>query len=81
MGLVGGLSLSCLMLNVCLPPSSSCVSCMEGGWDNTVQVWDIRVGYAVRSIYGPHICGDALDMDGNTIVTGSAHAIYTYPHL
>lgn len=42
-----------------------------GGWDNTVQVWDVRVGYAVRSIYGPHICGDSLDLDGNTIVTGT----------
>jgi hypothetical protein len=36
-----------------------------------VQVWDVRVGYAVRSIYGPHICGDSLDLDGNTIVTGT----------
>jgi COMPASS component SWD3 len=44
---------------------------VSGGWDNTVQIWDIRVGAAVRSIYGPHICGDALDVVGNTIVTGS----------
>lgn len=44
---------------------------VTGGWDNTVQIWDIRQGAAVRSIYGPHICGDALDVVGNTIVTGS----------
>ena len=44
---------------------------VSGGWDNTVQIWDIRVGHAVRSIYGPHICGDALDVVNNEIVTGS----------
>ncbi len=44
---------------------------VSGGWDNTVQIWDMRLGYAVRSIYGPHICGDALDVVGNRIITGS----------
>jgi WD40 repeat protein len=44
---------------------------ISGGWDNTVQIWDIRVGDAVRSIYGPHICGESLDMVGNEVLTGS----------
>lgn len=44
---------------------------VSGGWDNTVQIWDVRVGAAVRSFYGPHICGDALDMVNGEIVTGS----------
>lgn len=44
---------------------------ISGGWDNTVQFWDCRVGAAVRSIYGPHICGDSLDIVGGRIVTGS----------
>lgn len=44
------------------------------GWDNTVQIWDIREGNAVRSIYGPHICGDALDIVGDEILTGSWRA-------
>ena len=44
---------------------------ISGGWDNTVQIWDIREGCAVRSIFGPHICGDSLDMVGNEVVTGS----------
>ena len=49
---------------------------ISGGWDNTVQIWDMRVGHAVRSIYGPHICGDAVDInaEGNTILTGSWRA-------
>lgn len=48
---------------------------LTGGWDNTVQVlcahlasltlcapqvWDVRAGHSVRSIYGPHICGKAV---------------------
>ncbi len=44
---------------------------MTGGWDNTVQVWDTRCTHAIRSIFGPHICGDALDFCNNQILTGS----------
>eukprot|EP00440_Ansanella_granifera_P021627 gb/GFBE01023476.1/.p1 GENE.gb/GFBE01023476.1/~~gb/GFBE01023476.1/.p1 ORF type:complete len:344 (+),score=66.54 gb/GFBE01023476.1/:1-1032(+) len=46
---------------------------VTGGWDNTVQIWDVRQGHAVRAIYGPHVCGDSLDIsqDGETILTGS----------
>eukprot|EP01006_Ploeotia_vitrea_P045285 TRINITY_DN66927_c1_g1_i1.p1 TRINITY_DN66927_c1_g1~~TRINITY_DN66927_c1_g1_i1.p1 ORF type:complete len:346 (+),score=-6.74 TRINITY_DN66927_c1_g1_i1:144-1181(+) len=44
---------------------------LSGGWDNTVQIWDLREGAPVRSIYGPHICGDALDVTNNEILTGS----------
>lgn len=44
---------------------------ISGGWDNTVLVWDARIGRAVRSIYGPHLCGDALDMVGFEVLTGS----------
>jgi COMPASS component SWD3 len=44
---------------------------ISGGWDNTVQIWDMRKGGAVRSIYGPHLCGDALDLHENTLLTGS----------
>jgi len=47
---------------------------ISGGWDNTVQIWDTRQGAAVRSIFGPHLCGDALDIHSNTIVTGSWRA-------
>ena len=44
---------------------------VSGGWDNTVQVWDLRTERSVRSFYGPHICGDAIDISGGTILTGS----------
>ena len=44
---------------------------LSGGWDNTIQIWDLRVKHAVRGIYGPHIAGDALDIKNDEILTGS----------
>jgi len=44
-----------------------------GGWDNTVQIYDIREKGPVSYIFGPHICGDTIDVknDGMTLLTGS----------
>jgi WD40 repeat protein len=44
---------------------------LSGGWDNTVQIWDSRVGTSVRSVFGPNLVGDSLDMDDGVITTGS----------
>eukprot|EP00759_Apiculatamorpha_spiralis_P016768 PhF_6_TR2296/c0_g1_i1/m.4020 len=44
---------------------------ISGGWDNTVQIWDLRQNKSVRSIYGPYLCGDGLDMLEGTILCGS----------
>lgn len=44
---------------------------LSGGWDHTIQVWDLREGGAIRSIYGPKICGDSIDIKEGFIVTGS----------
>ncbi|CAH1403901.1 unnamed protein product [Nezara viridula] len=46
---------------------------LSGGWDNTVQYWDIRKPSAVKYIAGPHICGDSIDIDwtGRMILTCS----------
>ena len=43
----------------------------SGGWDNTIQFYDIRQGTIFNSVYGPHICGDAIDMKGDYLLTGS----------
>lgn len=53
----------------CVPNNDNLI--ISGGWDNTIQIWDIREGVSVRSIYGPHICGDSLDVCGNEILAGS----------
>lgn len=44
---------------------------LSGGWDNTVQIWDLRINQPCASMYGPHICGDAVDVSGNEVLTGS----------
>nr|KAF7413182.1 hypothetical protein H0235_013033 [Vespula pensylvanica] len=45
---------------------------ITGGWDDTVRIWDIRDGGgSIRTIKGPHICGDAIDFRGTYILTGS----------
>lgn len=46
---------------------------LSGGWDNTVHYWDDRQPHSIRYLHGPHICGDALDIDpyNNHILTGS----------
>ena len=46
---------------------------VSGGWDNTVWIYDVRQRGPVGKIYGPHICGEAIDLryDGNTLLTGS----------
>lgn len=53
----------------CHPSDSNLI--VSAGWDNTVQIWDTRANHAVRGIYGPHICGDSIDILGNTMLTGS----------
>jgi COMPASS component SWD3 len=46
---------------------------VSGGWDNTIQIYDTRYRGPVKTIYGPHICGDCIEIknDGHTMITGS----------
>jgi COMPASS component SWD3 len=43
----------------------------SGGWDNTIQLYDIRQKGIINSFYGPHICGDSIDMLGDYLLSGS----------
>uniref|UniRef100_H3A5P3 Uncharacterized protein n=1 Tax=Latimeria chalumnae TaxID=7897 RepID=H3A5P3_LATCH len=46
---------------------------ISGGWDDTVQYWNFTQHQSIRRFFGPHICGDALDIDPSNkqILTGS----------
>jgi WD40 repeat protein len=44
---------------------------ISGGWDSTIQVWDIRVPQSIRSILGPHICGESIDLKNSFLLAGS----------
>ncbi|KAF7998170.1 hypothetical protein HCN44_009568 [Aphidius gifuensis] len=47
---------------------------ISGGWDDTVRIWDMRVGTgSIKVIKGPHICGDAIDVRESKILTASWH--------
>ena len=57
-----------------------CVKCLKkdhnvffsGGWDSTVQIWDVRVPQgSVRKICGPSISSDSLDIKGNDLLVGN----------
>lgn len=44
---------------------------LSGGWDNTIQIYDIREGRTVAYIGGPHVSGDSIDIYDDMIVAGS----------
>jgi WD40 repeat protein len=47
---------------------------ISGGWDSTIQIWDVEVGAAIRSIFRPHVCGETLDWDDAGRVLAGARA-------
>ncbi|XP_072263360.1 uncharacterized protein [Pyxicephalus adspersus] len=45
---------------------------LTGGWDDSIKIWDKRMAKEARSvIHGPHICGPAIDIRNNYILTAS----------
>jgi len=46
---------------------------VTGGWDKQLQVWDLRQGISVQSVWNVVLYGQAVSFssDGNTLLTGS----------
>ena len=47
---------------------------ITGGWENPVQIWDLRTGKSERQLGGPNVSGDTIDLlpGGQQIIVGSA---------
>ena len=44
---------------------------LSGGWDNSMILWDLRSSRAVDYMFGPHVCGDSIDISDKEILAGS----------
>lgn len=44
---------------------------LSGGWDNTILLYDLRSKEIQGYLYGPHICGDGMDIKDNLLLTVS----------
>lgn len=45
---------------------------VSGGWDQRVNIYDIRTKKYVATFLGPYIAGDSIDITNNLIITGSS---------
>ncbi|OHT12555.1 hypothetical protein TRFO_03553 [Tritrichomonas foetus] len=61
----------CYIYDIVFYPDDSNII-LAAGWNEKVLFWDIRSGNPERSIIGPHIRGQGLDIYNDTIVTASA---------
>lgn len=48
---------------------------LTAGWDDTIQIWDIRMRQSIHHIFGPHVCSDSIDACGNLILAGSMRSV------
>ena len=44
---------------------------ISGGWDDTLQFWDLRMNESIHTILGPHCFSDSIDVYDHTLVAGS----------
>lgn len=44
---------------------------ISGSWDRTIKVWDLHTGTVVRSIFGPEVSGDSIDVHEDLLLAGS----------
>ena len=44
---------------------------LSAGWDNTILLYDLRAKEVQNYLYGPHVCGDGLDLKEDLLLTVS----------
>ena len=44
---------------------------LSAGWDNTILLYDLRAKEVQNYLYGPHVCGDGLDLKDDLLLTVS----------
>ena len=44
---------------------------LSSGWDNTILLYDLRAKEVQDHLYGPHVCGDGLDIKDDLLLTAS----------
>lgn len=44
---------------------------LSGGWDSTILLYDLRAKDVQNYLYGPHICGDGMDIKNGLLLTVS----------
>jgi len=44
---------------------------VSGSWDKTIKIWDARDNSPVRSIFGPYVAADSIDVQDGVILAGS----------
>ena len=45
---------------------------LSGSWDDNLFIWDLRENNIIKSIYGPHITGQTIDIQNNKILSVSS---------
>jgi WD40 repeat protein len=43
----------------------------SAGWDNSVQIWDMRTNMSVRALFGAFIAGDSMDINDQYLLAGN----------
>jgi len=44
---------------------------LSAGWDNTILLYDLRAKEIQNYLFGPHVCGDGLDLKDDLLLTVS----------
>ena len=44
---------------------------LSAGWDNTILIYDLRAKEVQNYLYGPHVCGDGMDLKEDLLLTVS----------